>query len=1445
MACLLLLLGGFIFSLRYKPVQTYFAQKAAAYLSKELNTEVSLQGIYFHPFSSLVLDGLYIEDQHGDTLLYAGQLKAALDLMGLRNNQITVNSLRLSDSRFFLKKYDDGNNLSFLTAYFSPASKTGKKKQERKIRLNIGEVRLHNAAFAYQNQPELGQTRGINYSDLYLSNIGGHFSEIDFENHLITSRINSLTFKEKSGFHLKEMNTIATVDTNRLELRDLYLESNRSRIRDYLLLTYRDFSQFKHFIDSVSVVLSLRDAYISSKDIAYFAPSVSSVVFDVNASGKISGTVSDISGEDITLRTGNSTALQGDLTIKGLPDINTTFFDMELGLFTTNSQEIEQLVPQLGNISSLELPAFFDRIGNVNYQGTLTGLYNDFAADGTLQTELGIAQTTLNLSIQGKGEYQGVISSADYQLGKLLQNNQLGQAGFDLTVEGEGFTLENMDSEIHGRIDYLDFNAYRYNGLLVQGKLADRLFAGNIAVNDPNLRLHFDGKVNFNPELPEYHFSSDIKYADLHTLHLYAQDTVIIHDAFITGNFSGNTLNNIQGDVRMDNVVFSHAADSFAIQEFMLFAAGNEDDRRITLSSDILDGTLYGVVNFNTLGSYFKSAVMRYMPYTDLQVYDTGRQAFEMDIVLKDFRPIAPFVSPNLAMEKGMRFNGHFSSADSLANFNLLVPHLNYKNLHIEKLVVAESTDSDSLHVLTTATRISLGDSLYVTDASVASTLVHDNLQFNISLSNKAPDNQLNLNGLAKFSKNEPTKVSFLPSVLVINQVPWKLSSETALYIGKDNVFVEGLQLSENGQKITLNGAVSSNEEDKLNLRFENFDLNLLNAFTSASSMEFEGIMNGHVDLSSLLKNPFAAADLEVKDIYFNKIPVGDLSLKADYDPNQRLVNMALDVVHEGIQTIKAGGTYNAAEETDKLNLNINFNKSELVIFQPFLGKLVSNLTGNVSAQLNMRGSFLEPRIDGTCHLHDAGFIVNYLQTPYRVNDKVTISNSTIIMKDMEITDPRNHKAVVNGRVDMQNLLVPHINATIEATNFLVLNTTYRDNPLYYGRAYGTGSFAFNGPTNAIDINIKAQTDEGTNFSIPFNVTGTVSDNDFITFTGKDSLAASRRTSNFLQGMTMHMDLLITPQAEANLYTDLGELSGRGEGLISLNISSLGDFGMFGDYVINSGKFTFTAQDFINKIFEINRGGTIRWTGQPTEAVIKLTAVYEQRTSVAPLYNAAGGNANEQRVLAQAEMNLNGNLMRPDITFGLNFPNEPYIKDELQSYLSDVNNINQQALSLIIRRSFAPGSSSDFSRELNSTLLSAGTELAFNQLNNIIAQSLNLKFVDLNIRSLNEASASLRFFNDRLIFTGGVTDRRNLQLHDFNVFGDRIATDAELLYLIHKDGRLVLRGSNRLNTRNFLLNPTNDEYVSALGLIYRQEFYSFSEFFRRLTNIRKKEEEEE
>src|SRR5690606_41362834 len=104
-----------------------------------------------------------------------------------------------------------------------------------------------------------------------------------------------------------------------------------------------------------------------------------------------------------------------------------------------------------------------------------------------------------------------------------------------------------------------------------------------------------------------------------------------------------------------------------------------------------------------------------------------------------------------------------------------------------------------------------------------------------------------------------------------------------------------------------------------------------------------------------------------------------------------------------------------------------------------------------------------------------------------------------------------------------------------------------------------------------------------------------------------------------------------------------------------------------------------------NKFFDLKEGGTIRWAGNPAEAIVNLSATYQQRTSMAPLYNAAGRAANNDRILAKADMILKGTLSQPDVSFDLNLPQTPYVKDALQVFLSDVNTVNQQAIRLILR----------------------------------------------------------------------------------------------------------------------------------------------------------------
>jgi hypothetical protein len=416
------------------------------------------------------------------------------------------------------------------------------------------------------------------------------------------------------------------------------------------------------------------------------------------------------------------------------------------------------------------------------------------------------------------------------------------------------------------------------------------------------------------------------------------------------------------------------------------------------------------------------------------------------------------------------------------------------------------------------------------------------------------------------------------------------------------------------------------------------------------------------------------------------------------------------------------------------------------------------------------------------------------------------------------------------------------------AKNFMSLNTTAKDNPLYFGKAYATGDFSFKGPTDNMNIDIDARAEKGTIFNLPLNSSETISDKDFITFISKDTTKTIKRTNNF-NGLTMNLKLRVDPNSLTNIYTVLGKLSGKGNAELELNIKKDGDFEMTGDYIIESGVFDFTAQEVINKRFEIRQGGSIRWTGNPTTAQINLKAIYALRASLGDLYTAANrdqGSADE-RLQTEVEMGLSGLLLKPEIKLDIFFPANPAKREEFQAYFNDGNNLDRQALSLIIQRKFAPGSGKEnLGQQLGSVGKNTATELIFNQFNNLLS-SLNLTFVDINIQSLTEANASFKFFNDRVIVNAGIVDNTKSSIdYTGGLFRENVGKEVEILGLIKKDGTLVGKLANKPPTQQSIfanpgVNPNTN--ITSLGLVYTQQFDTFGEFIRKITGKYRKEQE--
>src|SRR5699024_4179229 len=96
------------------------------------------------------------------------------------------------------------------------------------------------------------------------------------------------------GFYVKNLSTIASIDSNRMEVKDLLLQTQNSRISDYLLLKYNSFKELNQFVTKVHLNSNLNNSYVHTKDIAFFADNAGKLNLAVKLKGKVSGYVNDL-----------------------------------------------------------------------------------------------------------------------------------------------------------------------------------------------------------------------------------------------------------------------------------------------------------------------------------------------------------------------------------------------------------------------------------------------------------------------------------------------------------------------------------------------------------------------------------------------------------------------------------------------------------------------------------------------------------------------------------------------------------------------------------------------------------------------------------------------------------------------------------------------------------------------------------------------------------------------------------------------------------------------------------------------------------------------------------------------------------------------------------------------------------------------------------------------
>ena len=132
------------------PVQNLAARKAAEILAGKLKTTVSVQHVRIDLLNHVLVQGLYIEDKEGDTLLYAGEARVRItDWFILRKDKPVLRYIGLHNTYAHLyrtAKSDKWNYQFIIDAFDTGVRDTTKKQNEFELdleKVDLQHVRFH------------------------------------------------------------------------------------------------------------------------------------------------------------------------------------------------------------------------------------------------------------------------------------------------------------------------------------------------------------------------------------------------------------------------------------------------------------------------------------------------------------------------------------------------------------------------------------------------------------------------------------------------------------------------------------------------------------------------------------------------------------------------------------------------------------------------------------------------------------------------------------------------------------------------------------------------------------------------------------------------------------------------------------------------------------------------------------------------------------------------------------------------------------------------------------------------------------------------------------------------------------------------------------------------------------------------------------------------------
>lgn len=1450
------------FGIRFPAFQTFLAQQASDWLSKELQTVVKIEKLDIAFFDHVYISGVYIEDLDRDTLAYLGEIELNIQAFNWSFDEIAIDKFALTDGKINLIKKlgQDEFNYVFIEDYFA-SDEPKKTKTGKGPKIHLNQLIISDVDFKYILEYRKDYQYGINFNKLDLRKINLNIDDLTIEDEHFIGKISAMSAQEKSGFILDKFSCDFDLTAALLKIKDGRIETARSDIKfPELTFLTKTWDNYNYFEDSVFMDIRLSKTIASMVDVAYFAEDLWGMDQEVFLSGRVQEHVYNLKIKDLYLETGRETLLRGNFE---LPDFRRDHYPIplqQIAYLQTSYRDLEKFKMP---ISADELEAYIDFPTDVHTQRIMreAGLVqiSKVAIEGQpkrfnlaideIKSGLGIISAREGIAFHEDG--QGVLNYkplglgltlTDVNLKKISGESTLGFTSGVVNFQGRGISDRDMTFEqVTGTFDFIDLNNHRFKDFRVKNaQVTTRDFTGKLFLQDPNAKLLFEGKISYD-EREEIEGLANIEHLDFEKIGvsalqgLYASGDVSI-------NLKGFNVNEISGSAELDGLTINNDSTSYTFNELSIAIDRSGLFDALVINSDVMNGRVDGDLDFDQIVKAAQSELSLILPLLIPELDDDDfvyKDFASFQFTITDVNSLLQVIDPLLTIERGTKFQGTFNGRIDKYDFDLSSPQIKYAEKVLTGIKMLNKIDSSGIQANYTVNRFNYNDSLS-----------YENIQFTSTGTNAEFLSKLTwgeqeytggeLNWLTTVNAKNNIEIEMSASHFFIESERWGLENFEELAIKPKVYFRDGafeirdFMFISDLQYVSIDGKISNRIEDALEIRISDFDIELLNKLF-VNEFELSGYIGGNFALHNVLGDILVEGTMSIDDFTLNDNYIGTIDFESSYDDVNNKISLSGELFNPNIsktRTNKFYGDYSFAKKVqgiempDRMDFVFNFATMDISFANAFVDEAVaSNIEGILTGDLFIQGSTSKPLISGKLDLNNAKAKVGLLGTTYSIQGPINIANYGLSIVNMPILDQENNAALLSATVFHENFRKWDYNVFLDLSRdgikkdpqnqniparldrFLALNTEYKEGDVFYGRGYVTGNVNIYGTTDLVEISANVKSERGTQINFPMYGRSEITEDDFVVFINNtDSTQITIENKIDFTGVRLNLNIEATPDAQLRIIFDDrtgDEIAAIGRGRFRITLDELNDVTMAGTFEVDQGEYNF-ALGVVKKLFKIEPGSTVKWMGDPYEATLNVRTYYLVEANIqdiSALYDREAEMRTNARDQIYCYLSLKDRLSQPVLEFDIEAPRASDAgRIAINRVRADYDELTRQFFSLLLMRQFQPIRGSQTAANTRSS--NALNELLANQINAVLGQIAGN--YDLRVRMNDDELANQSTYE--LGFASAFLDDRLLISGSFGVSQMRNGASGQgtnpLIGDVNIEYKLNRSGTFRVNVFN-------------------------------------------